>query len=240
MKQLLGLLKSRSEVIFISLAVALFAAGLASLLLRRGDDVTNGDGGGSSRAAIGPSPGESIPTYIESRKAELVQRAQKEPKKTSFAVISFGAYLKPSQIDAILATQKLPASEAQWRLPLPGDPPQAVAVETSVAEAIAKAVAAATDELAARAQDLDNYAKEAALAEERAQFGQDAKAARQLVDALRSDPAIVHAVVVRGSNAALMEISKLGEVRLVDLGAAGTTPKSRTFLGIRPEQTDVA
>lgn len=239
MKRLWLLLKRRSEVIFILLAVVLFGTGVATFLLRQGDEAGRGGGSSTPRAAIGPSPGQPIPAYIESAKAALAQRAQGQPKETSFAVISFNSYLKPTQIDALLATQQLTPAETQWRLPLPGEPPQTAEVTSTVAEAIGKAMSTVTVELATRAQDLDNYAKEAALAEERAQFAEDAKAMRQLVDALKADPAIVHAVVVRGANAGLLEVAKSPDVRLIDLGSAGANPQTHSFAGLRPEQTEV-
>lgn len=234
---MIGFLRGRGEAVFIILALALFAAGLATFLSRRGESSQRETANEDTRTAVGPSPGETVSVYIDSRKAELSKAATQDPQKTSIAVVSLVGYFKPTQVDSLLATQKLRALEAQWRLPIPDSKVETASVKATVAETMQQAVADAVAGLTDDVGQFETYAKEAALPEERAQFAADSHAGRQLIDALSADPALVFAVVVRGSHAALAEVSKSPDVRLVDLVPGGDVA-TRRFTALDPGKTD--
>ncbi len=190
--------------------------------------------------ALGPASGESIPAYIETKKAALAEKGSKEPRANSYAVVSFDAYKKGAEAAEVAGAFNTEATHLQMRIPLPGFFAETVELKGRTIE---EAVADATGEdrievLTKEVEELEQILKDTQDPEYKAVYQEDARSRRQAIQLLKSDPPIVFALVIQGTNANLVKVAAAPGVRLVDIPAdPAATPRTHFFPGILPEDT---
>jgi hypothetical protein len=245
MSRLLAYIRERPEVGFFALATVIFVAGIATFLAGRDGDAESEPK--PSRAPpgtprVGPNAGEAIPAYIQKKKADLEKAAAERRDETRFAVVSFIEYRKPKDVDDFLRGKKFSALTAQWRVPRPDFQPAEVGVSSDLTSALApeikKVIRARREELDGLEGYINSAGEDPAAV---AVFREDAERVRETIQFLEADPPLVYAVVVRAANAALADLLKAPEVRLVDVAAdAAANPTTTEFAGLIPEVTDKA
>jgi hypothetical protein len=244
MSRLLAYLRERPEVGFFALAAFIFVAGVATFLAVRDGDAqiqTKPTPPAPGTPRVGPNSGESVPAYIQKKRADLEKAAAERPDEKRFAVVSFTEYRKPKDVDGFLTAQKVSALTGQWRVPRPDFQPAEVGISSDLASALApeirKVISARREEL----DGLEDYINSTDDAASIAVFREDAERARETIQFLQADPPLVYAVIVRSTNAVLAVVLKAPEVRLVDIaGDPAANPRTTEFAGLLPEATDKA
>lgn len=241
------MVRRRPEIAALAVAGAVFGAGALNLALRRGGGeatsptaplVTSSP---DPRARVGPDPGEAVAAYIERKKQLLADRASGQPRRTVHAVLSLPAYRRGVEAEALAASLGLEVTAVQMRVPLPEqervEARLSGSVSSTVGEIIRSRLLEAEEELATLEAILPDVTDEPS----RVVYIEDIEAHRQLVGLLRSDPAVVFALVVRSTHDGLARAGANPEVRLIDLPEdPGATPSTHLFRGILPEETERA
>ncbi|HVF12185.1 MAG TPA: hypothetical protein VNA87_03775 [Actinomycetota bacterium] len=195
----------------------------------------------SDQARVGPGAGVLIGPYVGERRELLAQRAAKKPKTSAFAVVSFGTYKTPQEVDVFMRGNRLEAHELQLRIPLPGFEPQAVRVE---GKALNEAVALSLGperlrELQAELDELEKIIPTVTDADFKATYQADADAHRKAIALLRANAGVVYSVVVKGTYANLAKAQSTAGVRLIDVSDdESSNLETHAFAGLLPEETE--
>jgi hypothetical protein len=251
----LDAIRRRKQVLVFTIGVTLFAAGAAALARShqrtssraldgmRPQSATAGPAARlSTTPAIGPALGTSPAAYVDKRRAALGKLAASQPGSTSWAVVSFDSYREPDAVASLLSAppgRSLTVSTFQQRVPAEGFAPETVELGRQRLEAAlaAKAGTAVVTRLARERSDLQRLVPSVEDAAYRHVYQAEVLRLTAAVEALRSRPATVFALVVRGTNDALARLAKLPGVRLVDVADATTGPASPGFYGLLPDDT---
>lgn len=191
-------------------------------------------------AATGPQVGDPIPAYIENRRAVLTKRNASAPKASSSAVISFDSYRKQSEVEQFLAAHKLEPVAAQVRIPLPQFKPEEVRLQgRPLSEALQDSLGPpAVAKLGADLKELEKLIPTVTDREFKEDYEQNARAHREAIELLKSNPSAIFALVVKATNANLAKAATATGVRLVDVpDDAGASAQTHQFFGLVPEDT---
>lgn len=211
---------------------AAIVAGVLAVIVLVWPDGGAGDGAsGATVASVGPAPGVPLAPYVEARRAALV-----EADGTRVAVVSFAAYQTTESVTGLVddpTGERAPDIAVLGTLvALPGGGPTLVgdvADARQAARAEAEAQIAALDELIPTVDD-----------PEFAEFYRAEVERYRAVAAAAEEPAVVFALVVRGSVAALRGIASVPGVRLVDLADGSDLVADPVVRGLRPEEAATA
>ena len=249
MKRAFDWLRQHPEGIVFLVGTLLFTGGLAAVIKRQlsPDPAPSAGPGatqpGASAARVGPAPDEALKPYIDRRKSVLAARASKEPRKSSFAVVSFDSYRKPSDVSDFLARETVAVWSLEMRVPVARFKSEKILVRgRPLGEASADftgpaRLQALTREMAglqaAAAGTVDPAFKQV--------YQQGADGRRKAIEILKAGGGTVFAVVIEASHSTLARIASRTGVRLVDLPEdPAATPADHEFAGILPEDTAVA
>lgn len=236
-------LRNHPEVVMFGLGVLLFGAGLLTVFATRPDSGASSQiedpAVAASKAAparSGPERGEPVGSYIDRKRALLAQSAAKEPRKVVQAIVSFDSYRKVGDVASFIRSNKVEAVMVHIRIPLPIFEPVEVGVGgRSVTETAADAIGPQRiAELGAELKELESLLKDVTDPEFKAVYREDAESHRKAIALLKSDPAVIFAVVVKAGLGQLGQVASVSGVRLVDLPDPGPAPPE--FAGILPEQ----
>ncbi len=236
-------LRNHPEVVMFGLGVLLFAAGLLTVFATRPDprasSQTNYSTAATSNAAparSGPQGREPIGSYIDRKRALLLQSAGLEPRKVVQAIISFDSYRKVGDVANFIKLNRLEVVVVHIRIPLGiFEPVEVSALDRSVTETAADAIGPQRiADLRAELKELESLLKDVIDPEFKAVYREDAESHRKAIALLTTDPAVIFAVVVKASLGQLRQVASAKGVRLVDLSDAGPAPP--VFAGILPEQ----
>ncbi|MEO7803416.1 MAG: hypothetical protein ABIS18_03010, partial [Actinomycetota bacterium] len=164
----------------------------------------------------------------------------KQPRQASFAVISFDSYRKVGEVEEFVKVSRLDVVAVQMRIPLPTFDPQSVAVGQRTVAAVVAGTNGSVKlkELTQELVELDEIIPTVTDPAYREVYVADADVRRKAIALLRSDPSLVFALVVKGSNANLAKASGLAEVRFVDVAESPSISfDSHDFFGLLPEDT---
>jgi hypothetical protein len=242
------------EVLAFAVGVALFAGGAISLTrnhqrtaadplhsVEAPSDTAQDAGEGSG--SVGPQVGTSIGAYLEKRRAQLKKITTAKPRDASWAVVSFDAYREPEAVLSLLSGRTLSVAAFQQRVPAPRFPPEAVSLGKARIEVVlgARAGAAMATRLERQRSGLEALLPGVDDASYRRVYEAEVTRLDEATKMLRTRPATVYALVVRGSNDALSKLSRTPGVRLVDVADDPlATPETATFHGLLPDDLRVA
>jgi hypothetical protein len=207
------------------------AGGIASAAGRLGDegdesadDVLVGTGALSPRGGLGPLPGTSVTAYVRAATKEL---ADAEGRRA--AVVSFAGYRTPEQAAELVDG----ADVVALLVALPGGRPQELAPDRD----LAVWTKGQRDEASAEKRALEQLLPTVEDPDFKRQYQADIDhlAALLAVGSDRRD--VVFGALVVGPSAALRSIGARPGVRMVDVDADATPPKSTNYEGVRPEET---
>jgi hypothetical protein len=242
-----------------AIGIMLFAAGAAALTrnhqrtaaraFEHAGDVQDGEAPAASvaergdRPAIGPATGAMVGSYLDKRRAALKQVATAQPQATSWAVVSFDSYREPDAVLSLLSTQlgrSLKVVAFQQRVPAEGFAPETVEVGGGQVEAVlgSRAGAAVARRLERERTGLATLVRSVHDAAYRQVYQAEVERLTAAVEALRSRPGTVFALVVRDTNDALYRLSRIPGVRLVDLPEPAIAPPGvKGDWGLLPDDT---
>ncbi len=214
-------------VLFAFSLIVVGLGGLVTISLRDsgGDDPQVTAGGSLAEAGIGPSPGEPLPEYLDTRRAALAAASGNRA-----AVVSFGKYVNEAQ--ARSAVGKLGVTSLLAAVP--GGSPSVVTggmaewVEGQVAENRSE-----RDEIKKLIPTVDEPQFKKFYEEEVVRLS-------QLVDSVKPDGPLVFGVVVKGPAADLKAVAGAPDVRLVDVAPDDDVTPETPVRGIRPEEAERA
>ena len=244
--------RRRKEVLAFAVGVALFVGGAVNLT--RNHQRTASDPLGAARANpphgaeaveghVGPEVGASVGAHIEKRRAELRKIATARPRDASWAVASFDAYREPEAVLSLLSGRTLSVAAFQQRVPAARFPTETVPLgDGSIDDALERrAGAAMAARLEERREALEDLLPTVTDASYRRVYEEEAARLDEAAKLLRTKPATVYALVVRGSNDALAKLSRTPGVRLVDVADdPAATPGTHSFHGLLPDDLRVA
>ncbi|MGH2720929.1 MAG: hypothetical protein ACRDJO_04920 [Actinomycetota bacterium] len=245
-------IRRRKEVLAFAVGVALFVGGAVNLTRnhqRTASDPLGGARPDPPRAArsveghVGPQVGASVGAHIEKRRAELRKIASARPKDASWAVASFDAYREPEAVLSLLSGRTLSVAAFQQRVPAPRFPAETVPVGGDPVGVVLerRAGAAVAAGLERQRAALEGLLPTVTDASYRRVYEAEAARLDEAAKLLRTKPATVYALVVRGSNDALSKLSRTPGVRLVDVADdPAATPSTHTFHGLLPDDLRVA
>jgi hypothetical protein len=192
---------------------------------------------------VGVATGDSIPAYVRASRAELASLARATPSIETYALVALSEYVSPARLTPIVRGTSL--SEVLARVPLPDMQTEIVRLPAQRLPADAEAgMAAAADK---KDREARNYrARGAGVAgdgqaerELRRLYETGAAVAQAEASAFRANCACLYAAVVRGTPAALGEITRRVGVRAVDPAPEVQRLERAVFLPPLPEQSDV-
>jgi hypothetical protein len=187
---------------------------------------------------VGPNPGDEVAPYLERKRTLLSQRASREGREPTFGIVVFSSYRKASEVEALMNSRRLQVHSIQTRVPLATFKPKDIALNGR------SLVDAARGERAAVNDDLETLERIVATAVDdnfRVVYEENLRLHREALGHLNEDPAIVFAVVVRGTNSTLRAASSAAQVRYVDIPDDPTaTPDDTVFAALIPEDTKTA
>lgn len=237
------LLDHRVELLLFGAGLALFAGGLVTVF------VASTPGGQQRPAPVSPSPsfprmgpprGEPLAAYIERKRRLLRAGARDDPQTVMFAIASFDGYRTAAQVEEVFRPFGMAILEVHMRVPLPGFSEERSEVEGgSIEQALAGKAAHIREEMTQELNALKEIIPTVEEANFRAVYEADARRLEEALLLLDSDPALVFAVVVRGSNADLRKLAAVRGVRFVDVAdPPGASPQTHRFAGVLPEDSD--
>lgn len=251
-------IRRRKEILAFLIGVMLFAAGAVALtrshqqtaarplegLSPLGKNAAKLPGGPprSAPLSIGPSVGTSVGAYVDKRRAALQKIATARPRETSWAVVSFDSYREPEAVTTLLSGRSITVAAFQQRVPAQGFGPETVDLGRRRLEAAlsAKAGAALAARLERERSDLRRLLPAVDDAGYRQVYQAEVRRLGEAIEPLRTRPATVFALVVRGSNDALFRLAKVPGVRLVDVAEAPAAAGTHGFYGLRPDDVKTA
>ena len=186
---------------------------------------------------VGPQIGQQVPVYIATATRRLQENAARSPDSAAYAVVSYAAYTKPTDLPKRLTKGVVPLRVLYRVKPLPGR--QTVSQEAPVRELVRDTHAA----FDARAKLLEGEARNirqliptvtdpAFLADYRS----SAESFEREVQLLRGRCACVYAVVVRATYRVLRELLQVPGVRVVDAAPPRTALDVLDLSGLFPEE----
>jgi hypothetical protein len=195
---------------------------------------------GSSPTWIGVHESDSIPAYVESTRVRLAELVTQAPDRPVLALVSFGAYLTPDQVTAVVArVPEVAPLTGYARVPIPGRQTERVSL---AAERVPGDLVAAMAALATRkesdARTSESLASEQPPGPQRTVYASNAEVARAEAAAYRGACACLFALLVRATPAALTSLAQTAEVRAVDPAPDIANPDDGTFVAPLPEQVD--
>jgi hypothetical protein len=245
-------IRRRKEVLAFAVGVALFVGGAVNLTRNHqrtaseplaGARPSGRQSAGAVEGHVGPQVGASIGAHIEQRRAELRKVAAARPREASWAVASFDAYREPEAVLSLLSGRTLSVAAFQQRVPAPRFPAETVAVgDEPIEEVLAeRAGAAMAARLAKQRAELEEVLPRVTDAGYRRVYEAEVARLDEAAALLRTKPATVYALVVRGTNDALAKLSRTPGVRLVDMADdPAATPSTHSFHGLLPDDLRVA
>ena len=255
---LIRLIRRRKEILAFLIGLILFAAGALALTrnhqrtaarplegIRPAARSAAEPGGRSARPSIGPigpPVGTSVGAYVDRRRAALGKAATAQPRAQSWAVVSFDSYREPEAVTALLSGRTLTVAAFQQRVPAEGFAPETVDVGRRRLDAVLRARAGAA--VAARLQrersDLERLLPAVDDAAYRQVYQGEVHRLSEAIQPLRTRPATVFALVVRGPNEGLFRLSKVPGVRLVDIAENPVAGSSSGVFGLLPDDVKTA
>jgi hypothetical protein len=199
-----------------------------------------GGSDGTSPVWVGVREGDSIPEYVESSRARLAALAANAPARPVFALVSFGHYLRPDQVAAVIyRVPGLDSVIAYGRVPLPGRQTERISMP---AERLPEDLIAGMDGVARRkevdAGTYDTLAGEQVDQALRLIYATNAEVSRAEALAYRTACGCVFALLVKATPAVLVTLSAQVEVRAVDPEPDIDAPADAVFAPPLPEQMD--
>jgi hypothetical protein len=192
---------------------------------------------------VGVLAGDSIPAYVQSSRAELAALAGATPHTETYALVALSEYVTPARLAPIL--HGVSVSEVVVRVPLPNTRTEIIRLSAERLPADAEAAMAAVAD--AKDREASDYrARRSAVSgngqreqELRRLYEIGAAVASAEATAFRAKCGRIYAAVVRGTPAALAEITRRPGVRSVDPAPEVRRPESAIFQPPLPEQIDV-
>jgi hypothetical protein len=199
-----------------------------------------GGSDGTSPVWVGVHDGDSLPGYVESSRAKLAALAAQSPDRTVFALVSFNRYLTPDQVAAVVAAVPgLGGVVGYGRVRLAGR--QTARVSLPAYELPGDLVGGMAGVADDKDRDADTYDKQAAEQTDdslRLIYASNAEVSRAEAAAYRTACACVFALLVRGTPAVLVTLSRQAEVRAVDPAPDIAHPDDAVVSPPLPEQLD--
>ena len=236
----------------VAAVIALVAAvALAAVTLLRPDP---GRDPGSSPAWVGVHEGDSIPDYLQGSHSRLAALAAQEPTRVVYALVSFGDYLHPAEVAAVLAAVPAGSGDAVGgpggavggvhgyaRVPLTGRQTERVTLTAiRLPEDLVTAMSGVADRKELDASRYATLAQEQPEGTLRQIYASNAEVSQAEARAYRDSCACVFALVVRASARALVTLAGQAPVRAVDPAPELSDPAGAVFAPPLPEQTDRA
>ncbi|MEU1753697.1 hypothetical protein ABZ436_13675 [Micromonospora matsumotoense] len=215
---------------------AVFAVGAVLLTVgwaaRRPEPVGDRTVGQVTR--VGVLPGDSLPGYAATTRAELAALTA-----GAYALVSFDRYLAPDRLPALLADVEVAAVVV--RVPLPGRQTEVVRLPAQLLpQDVTAGMAGLADRKDREAADQRHRAAGTADPTTRQGYESGAQVAAREAAGYRSACACVYAAVVRAAPAALRALAGRDDVRALDPAPEVTRLDRTVFLPPLPEQRDVA
>jgi hypothetical protein len=238
--RIVSFLKRQPEAIALVVSVAVFVLGVVAFAGRNSQEPAPRKSPTGQEPRVGPAAGESVPQYIEKKKAHLQTVASRGDGAT-WAVVSFSEYLKPRDADGVLDVQRLKAEAAQWRVPKPDFKAAEVQISSSVEAALAPEIQRALEDSKDELAGLEGMIASTSDAAAKGVFNDDAARVRETIAFLEGDPGVVYAVILRAKPSALLKLAKARGTRLVDVSEdAAAAPSTHNYAGILPDVLDKA
>jgi hypothetical protein len=249
------LIRRRKELLAFVIGLMLFAAGALALArnhqrtaARRLEGAAQPGqneaklASSSARPSIGPAAGTSVGAYVDQRRAALKKVGTARPRTTSWAVVSFDSYREPDAVTALLSGRTLTVAAFQQRVPAQGFDPETVDLGGRRVGAMlsARAGAALAARLERERSALERLLPTVDDAAYRQVYQAEVRRLAKVIQPLRTRPATVFALVVRGSNDALFRLSKVPGVRLVDVADSEASEGSSGVFGLLPDDVKTA
>lgn len=196
-------------------------------------------------AAVGPSRGTSVATYLTGWEDRVDDVPDSDVR---FAVISFTDFASPSDVTQRLGPE-LRAEAVQYRLQLDGAAPgsggadrlatgasvlEAEVIDGDIGASVKTVVAVLLDDIVQEEQELTSMLETTDEEAFRTDFTRRLDELGALRNTLASGGRIVFAVVVRGDGGALRRLAEDDTVRVVEVAEEGATPDDTDFFGLLP------
>jgi hypothetical protein len=200
-----------------------------------------GDGWqGSSSVWVGVHDGDSVPRYIDGTRAELAALTARDPQAQLYALVSFGRYLTPAEVQSVAASvPALVTLRGIARVPLPH---RQTALIHPAAGRIPEDILADMTIAASRkdgdAQTYRRLAETEADPQLREIYRSNADVSQAEADGYRAGCPCVFALVVRGSAATLTALARHADVRAVDPAPEVVETTGTVWSAPLPEQAD--
>lgn len=213
--------------VFVAVLGAVVALSLRSL---RTDDAATATGAGPSAKGagparlegVGPLPGTDVATYVANRHAALAAA-----KGDVLAVASLQKYVTEAQARALASRVGVVA----LLVAAPGTEPSTVTTDLATwAKAKQDATRDERDEIRKLIPTVDDASFKSFYQSELDRLDKAAKV-------FTPDGAFVFAVVVRGAATSVQELTRMPDVRVVDLAPPGEPGPQTVYRGLRPEET---
>lgn len=195
---------------------------------------------GDDRLAIGPQIGDSVQAYVDSTRTRLAGLAAGQPDAATVAVVSFGQYRTPSQVQEILgpAATVVRIFYRPSKLALTAAPPSETAVNDLVTDSRKEFLRVAITK-EADAKELLKVASTIGDTDpaQKAEQLKDAAIYQEEAKQLRGDCACIYAVLVQTRLRVLVGLLDAPGVRAVDAGAPGArTGDYESYTALLPEE----
>ena len=187
---------------------------------------------------VGVEQGGSIPAYAEASRAEL-GRLTSAGAQESYALVTFTAYLAPDRLTPILGGVSVAA--VYVRVPLPGTQTEIVRIPvTKVPVDVVTGMDQIADRKARESQRYADRLRDGADLQMAAVYQSGQKVADAEHEAYAQRCSCAYAAVVRATPAALEQIARRPDVRVVDAAPEVRRLDRAVFWPPLPEQRTVA
>jgi hypothetical protein len=233
--------ENRTLLTGFALAVVIFIAGLANVLLagredRAAFDEPTPEAPRAGIVRVGPQEGETLAAYLERKSSLLARRAASEPSGDGAGALFLNTYLPPGQIRSLIGPG-VEVSSVMVRIPLPEFSAETLEVGGGgVAGAVGVWRRRLLPPIREEVSDLEAILPTVEDPGFREVYQSDLEIQRRAAQILQSNnPAVVFAVIVETTYARLHELLGVSTVRFVDLPPDGTSAEAVTFTAILPE-----
>ncbi len=191
---------------------------------------------------VGAAEGDEVPAYLERSRTKLSGLTGQRTEET-YALVSFGTYVAPSAVPALV--RGVTPLRAYARVPLPNVQTEIVSFPVhTVAVDVPAGMKRTADRKDALAKDAEAAA--ASLSGEgererglRTAYQEDAKVIRAEAAAYRRLCPCVYSAVVKATPAKLQQLATRAGIRVVDPAPEARRLDRTVFLPLQPEQTAV-
>ena len=248
--RVVGFARAHPELVMFAVGLLLFSGGVLSVMtgfFDRGDDPSvvmapQVAERSPKRDVVGPTPAEDLAVYVPARQQALKDLSIKDPRASSYAVVSFDPYMKVAEADQFFKTRKMQVSHVFFRIPLAGFEPQESTVTSTIGDATRILLGKERiDELNEEVAALEEILPQTQDPAYRAVYAKNIENMRKGIALLQQNPSVIYGVVVKSTNANLAKLAGAQGVRLVDVSDdPGASFGSHDFVAIMPEATDRA